>query len=150
MMRPWLLTISCLYGMPFLLALIVHLLSSLFLGLEICCSVQSMNDRIRGKCLQLPLVCAAFWLICASFVELAPTFLRRLNLLYVHANVALVQVKQKKTSQCVDIVKTAATDQKHQKPVLYILFEMPACTYGSFPTVFSIGQPPDLMPAVYF
>jgi hypothetical protein len=63
---------------------------------------------------------------------------QRINLLNIPADVALAQVKQK-AGQRVDYLKTAAVDQKHQKPVLCIQFEMPACTYGSFPTVFSFG-----------
>ena len=38
-----------LYGMPFLLSRIMHISSFLFLGLGICCSVQSMKDRKPGN-----------------------------------------------------------------------------------------------------
>ena len=62
---------------------------------------------------------------------------KRLNLLHVPANAALVQVKQK-TSQRVGYAK-AVICKKHQKPVFDIQFEMPARAYGPFPTVFSFG-----------
>jgi hypothetical protein len=52
---------------------------------------------------------------------------QRLNLLYIHAYVALVQIKQQKTSQRVGYVKTIILYQKHQKPVFNILLEMSAC-----------------------
>ena len=73
---------------------------------------------------------------------------QRLNLLDIPADVALVQVKQK-VGQRVGYVKAVICKQ-HQKPVFNIQLEMPACTYGSFPAILSIGQSPDLMPAVFF
>jgi hypothetical protein len=48
----------------------------------------------------------------------------------------MVKVKQK-AGQRVGYAKTAA-DQKHQKPVLCVYLEMPACTYLPF-SVLSFG-----------
>ncbi len=139
----------CLYGVPFLLARIVHLPSSFAFRpwyLLLCAVCEG------HKAWKAPF--NLFW--CAQpfgcFVHLLRDWHalsdQRLNLLHVPADAALVQVKQK-AGQRVGNVK-AVICKKHQKPVLDIQLEMPACAYGSFSSVFSFGQPLDFMPAVSF